>query len=274
MQLLTFPSHIPSYGNPGVGYNVFWRRTVLVLAGLAMAAIVMFFPRPPSANRHYRHVIAGVLRRHKDMYALFVTAWNNPRKDLVATAEAEAISNGEAVGAILGPLKLLKLEFSTSPFDAPTLIKICVLCQTINTSLMQLFHFSAKLPPHLKSRFGRLSSAFEESLIGEIMAVLTMAELSLKTGDPLPALLPTPLIARSLGLQSKLMRLSVGEDVVTTEMVLDEEFRKYCCVLGAFVQALTAIDEMVMAIKACCGETHVVDVENWPLLEDSEERTA
>ncbi|KAJ5456069.1 uncharacterized protein N7458_004333 [Penicillium daleae] len=33
-------THIAQYGNPGVSYNVFWHRLVLVLIGFAAALVV------------------------------------------------------------------------------------------------------------------------------------------------------------------------------------------------------------------------------------------
>lgn len=235
---------------------------------MAFTAVVMLFPRPPSASRHHRGVLARVIRSEKDLYALYTATWHHGHhKTLVATAEAELLKDGETLGSIMGPLKMLKLEFSTSNFDSDTLVRISLLCSTIGSSLMQMFHFSAHLPQRLRDRFERLSGAFKDTNIGDIMAVLTLVEQSLKTGDPLPSLLPVPLVARAINLQQKLLRLDKGEDVVSKEMILQEEFRRYCVVLGAYVQLLGACDELVMVVKRVCGETHVVDIENWPLLD-------
>jgi len=53
-------THIPSYGNPGVGYMVFWRRILLVLIGFTAAMIVTFFTKPPSGIRHYRRLLSRI----------------------------------------------------------------------------------------------------------------------------------------------------------------------------------------------------------------------
>lgn len=44
----------PTYGDPGVGYTIFWRRILLVLVGFGAATVVLFFPRPPSGSRPQR----------------------------------------------------------------------------------------------------------------------------------------------------------------------------------------------------------------------------
>lgn len=243
------------------------------MIGFGGSAVVMLIPRPPSASRHYRAVLAASIRNMKDLYALFVASWHNMPEGLLDTAVTETINAADTLGSLLGPIKMLKFEFSTTSFDSETLTKVTGLCMTINQALIQLFTFSTRLPPHLRRRFAALSGALEESVVGDVMAVLSLIEASLKTGDPLPAVLPVPLLARSLGLQRKLRKLESGEDFVNREMILDEDFRKYCVVVASFVQILGATDELVMIIKGASGETHVVDLEAWPLMSRDQSTT-
>jgi len=239
---------------------------LLVLVGFTASAIVMFFPRPPSASRHYRKIMAGTIRNMKDLYALFVASFSDPHEGLLDTVEKETLNIAETQLALIGPIKMLKLEFSSTNFDSDTLTRVNSLCMVINQAMVQLFLFSAKLPTRLRQRFVRLSGALDENIVGDIMAVLTLIEQSLKTADPLPALLPVPLTARCLGLQRKMKKLQSGEDVITRDMIMDEEYRKYCVVVSSFVQIVSVADELVMVVKEACGETHVVDVESWPLM--------
>lgn len=259
-------THIPSYGNPGVGYSVFWRRTLLVLIGFMASAIVIFVPRPPSASRHYRRVLSSTIRSSKDLYALYVTSWSHSYSDLKETSEKQILANGETLSSIAGPINLLKFEFSSSNFDAETLTHVTNLCMTINQNLSQLLIYSPLLPSHLKERFARLSGALDQLVIGDLMAVLTLVELSLQTGAPLPAVLPVPLIARCVGLNRAFARegsgtTGQGDRFLSREMVREEGFRKYCVVLSAFVQLLGAADELVWRVKMAVGETSAVDVE-------------
>lgn len=107
-------THIPNYGNPGVGYLIFWRRILLVLIGFTAAAIVTFFPKPPSGSRHYRRLLYENLLGVKDRYALFASTWRDPPSDLIEFAEKEGIASEEPLTSIAGPIKLTKFEFSTS----------------------------------------------------------------------------------------------------------------------------------------------------------------
>ncbi|KAE8153056.1 hypothetical protein BDV25DRAFT_45189 [Aspergillus avenaceus] len=80
-------THIPQYGNPGVGYTVFWRRLLLVLIGVVAATIVQIFPRPPSAARHICKTLSHTVRTLSDHYALLLSCWNRSRDDSKLLAE-------------------------------------------------------------------------------------------------------------------------------------------------------------------------------------------
>jgi hypothetical protein len=262
-------THIPSYGNPGVGYSVFWRRALLVMIGFTASAIVIFIPRPPSASRHYRRVLSSTIRSSKDLYALYVMSWSHEYSDLKETSEKQILTNSETLGAIAGLIGLLKLEFSSSNFDAETLTHVTNLCMTINQSLSQLLVYSNVLPQDQKERFARQTGALDERIIGDLMAVLTLVEQSLKTGDPLPAVLPVPLIARCVRLNRGSTRAEAGQRTLSIDTIREEGFRKYCVVLSAFIQLLGAADELVWRVKTAVGETSYVDVEQ-PFLSRNE----
>ena len=254
-------THIPNYGNPGVGYSVFWRRTLLVLIGFTASAIVIFFPRPPSASRHYRRMLSSSIRSSKDLYALYVASWSHEYEDLKETAEKQVLATSEQLSSIVGPIGMLKFEFSSSNFDAETLTHVTQSCMTINQNLSQLLVYSNLLPQDLKERFARMSGALDERIIGDLMAVLTLVEQSLKTSDPLPAALPVPLIARCVGLNRAFRNEESGKGSLTMETIKDEGFRRYCVVLSAFIQLLNATDELVWYVKSAVGETSYLDVE-------------
>lgn len=71
---------------------VSWRRVLLVLIGYTAAAIVTFFPKPPSGSRHVRRLLFKNLLGVKDRYALFASTWRDPSSDLIEIAEKEGIA--------------------------------------------------------------------------------------------------------------------------------------------------------------------------------------
>ncbi|KAH8897286.1 hypothetical protein GQ53DRAFT_743052 [Thozetella sp. PMI_491] len=254
-------THIPSYGNPGVGYTLFWRRVLLVMIGFAASTFVMFFPRPPSGSRHYRHVLSDQLSAIKDRYALFVSAWRSPPADLVEVVEKEGIVSDEVLTALVGPIRLTKFEFSTSNIDSATLSQVCDLCLSMNIHMTQLVLYVEKLPAELRSRFVYHTGAGDEGLVADLMAVISLIQQSLVSGEPIPAVLPVPLVGRALGLSRGTKRAERGpEETSAREQLGGETGGQWASVVNAFIRLLSDVDDLVMVVKKAVGETSHVDL--------------
>ncbi|KAJ5775457.1 uncharacterized protein N7511_000468 [Penicillium nucicola] len=254
-------THIPSYGNPGFGYNVFWRRLTLVLIGSAGALIVQLFPRPPSASRHICKSLSNVIRELSDHYALLLTCWGQGRDEGLA-AEQLALDLANSLTSLEGPIALLRFEFSSSPFDSDRLGQVKSLCQDLNQNLGRLLYLSASLPEHLQTRLARQAGLLDHRNIGDVMAVLAVIEQSLKTGDPLPEVLPTPLLKRC----HDFWNTRHVEITLSKELIRDQNYRRFCVAVSAYLKFLAAVDDLVLVMKGTLGESHIVDrelVHNW-----------
>lgn len=171
--------------SPTVGYSIFWRRVLLVLVGFAVATIVMFVPYPPSGSKHYRKILSDSMSNVKDQYALFASNWKDPPEDFVEVVEKEGIAAGVTLLESIQPIKLTKYEFSRSNIDSSTINQTVQLCMKMNQATTQLLLYTAKLPMDLRERFIARSGATDDSLMSEFMAVITLAQQSLISGDPL-----------------------------------------------------------------------------------------
>ncbi|KAF4155768.1 hypothetical protein CNMCM8927_004192 [Aspergillus lentulus] len=250
-------TQIPQYGNPGVGYNVFWRRLVLVFVGFAAALIVQIFPRPPSAARHICTSLSNTLRRLTDHYALLLSCWARPNND-PRMAELLSIEVAERLAALNGPIALLGLEFSSSRFDSASLRQVQALCQTLNQNLGRLLLLSATLPLELQERLARTSGVLEQRSIADVMAVLGVVAQAIKTGDPLPEVLPTPLTKRCYEFWRGAQLTEVMP--LQTELIREKAYRRYCVGVMAYLRMLAAVDELVMVVKGVLGEAHIVQL--------------
>ncbi|OJJ41506.1 hypothetical protein ASPWEDRAFT_167521 [Aspergillus wentii DTO 134E9] len=246
--------NIPAYGNPGVGYNVFWRRLVLVFVGLAASTIVQIFPRPPSAARHICKSLSNAMRSLTDHYALLLSCWGRSDRETGLIAEQISVDMAETLSNLDAPIALLKLEFSSSPFDSKTLSKVKCLCQDLNQNIGRLLYQSASLPPALQTRLSQTTGLLENRSISDIMAVLGVVEQSLKTGDALPELLPTPLVKRCHEFWVA-RHAGIGLEV---EQIREENYRRYCVAVSSYLKVLAAVDELVLVVKGVLGEAHVV----------------
>ncbi|CRG83633.1 putative protein C57A7,05 [Talaromyces islandicus] len=250
-------THIPQYGSPGVGYTVFYRRLTLALIGVGASIIVQILPRPPSASKHIRKSLSRSIRSLSDHYALLLSCWGHSRVDGKLLAESVTIQLTESLVMLDGPIALLRFEFSSSRFDSETLDIVKRLCHAMNLNLRRLLVLSGSLPHHFQDNLSRQTGLLDHRSIGEIMAVLGMCEQALKTEDAPPEILPTPLLRRAF----EYNRTRVGEFNVTPELVRDEEYRKFCVALSAYLKFLGSIDELVLVVKGVLGEAHLVSKE-------------
>ncbi|KAF6530531.1 hypothetical protein HZS61_001843 [Fusarium oxysporum f. sp. conglutinans] len=249
-------THNEPYGNPGKGYEIFWRRLTLVLIGLSGTFVTNFFPKPPSASRHYRHQLGKSLIGIRDQYALFVSNWEAPAQDLHAVAEEESL---KAIGDLLsisGPVKLTVFEFSSSNFDTHALGRVCQLCMLIQQSVTQLLIYTTRLSDAQRQSVILSTEKTKENMVVEVMAVLTMVQQALKTDDPLPAMLPTPLFTREVVFTRRRIQKVLDNSEFNKDYTMDNEgLRKYVVLLNALLQMFAALDELVLVVKSAVGET-------------------
>ncbi|CEL03559.1 hypothetical protein ASPCAL04712 [Aspergillus calidoustus] len=253
-------THTPTYGDPGVGYNVFWRRLLLVLIGIGAATIVQIFPRPPSAARHICKSLSRSFRTLSDHYALLLSCWNHPHADADGRALAEPIwmELTEILHLLEDPISNLRFEFSSSRFDSASLAQVRRICHVINNTLARLLVASSTLSPEYRTRLAQMTGFLDHRCIGEIMAVLGICEQSLRTGDAPPEILPTPLVRRALDYGRSFQNKNQAGYLLSTEMLRDEEYRGYCVALAAYIRFLGSVDDLVLVVKGVLGEAHLV----------------
>ncbi|KAF4332435.1 hypothetical protein FBEOM_13765 [Fusarium beomiforme] len=249
-------THEDPYGNPGKGFEVFWRRLVLVLVGLGATFITNSLPKPPSSNRHYRHLLSDSLSNIRDQYALFASNWKEPATDLRDVAEEEVLAAMEALFSVSGSIKLTVFEFSSSNFDTDTLSQIVQLCMLMHQAVAQLLVYATRLSEAQRAWVIPATGVTQQDMIPEIMAVLTMVQQTLKTDDPLPAVLHTPFLPRAIALSREQLTKLMHDNSIHNKYGVDSEgLRRYVMILNAFLQMLAALDELVLAMKKVVGES-------------------
>ncbi|KAJ0416722.1 hypothetical protein BJY00DRAFT_325978 [Aspergillus carlsbadensis] len=247
-------THNPTYGDPGVGYNVFWRRLLLVLIGIGAATVVQIVPRPPSAARHICKSLSRSFRTLSDHYALLLSCWSHPQPDARALAEPIWMELTEILHSLEDPIYNLRFEFSSSRFDSASLSQVRRICHLVNNTLARLLVASAILSPEYRHRLTQMTGMLDHRCIGETMAVLGICEQALRTGDAPPEILPTPLVRRAL----EYGRSHQTSYLLSTEMLKDEEYRRYCVALAAYIRFLGSVDDLLLVIKGVLGEAHLV----------------
>jgi len=272
-------NHLPSFGSPGTGYSVFWRRLLLVIVGFGATIIVQIFPAPPSATKHAAESLAAVVGSIATLYAQLVSTWVGlpanapavPHLTFDSTAADKAAEDTadyrmqktalkilEILSALESQVKVVGLEPSTSPFGQTSLTGIHAFLGSMTEDLSMMIGHLETLPSQFRERFKRQFAATNENLVADVLAVLAMLAASLRTGEPLPAVMPSPLIARSFALGR--MRSGPGSEVefLKKTMLQEESWPSYSVLTSSYITFLTRLDELVIFVKKAVGETYVI----------------
>ncbi|EED12637.1 conserved hypothetical protein [Talaromyces stipitatus ATCC 10500] len=250
--------HIAAYGLPGYGYTIFWRRLLLALIGLGASIIVQVLPRPVSATRHVSRALSNSISTLCDHYALLLSSLgesHNPGLQAVTGQLSIQLSGSLSELDVL--ITLIKIEISTTNFDSAALRKIKDLCVELNYSLGRLLYITSSLSIEYQELLSREVGLRSHHAIGDVMAVLGVIEQSLKTGDALPEVLPTPLVKRCF---DHWVKADMGL-IMSVTKARDEEYRKFCTALSSYLRFLAAVDDLVLVMKETLGEAHVVSRE-------------
>lgn len=250
--------HLPQYGSPGKGYQAFWRRLVTVLLGFLAATIVQLFPKPPSATGHVCKTLSNTIRTLSDYYALLLSHWSRANQEgpIGATAiEDLTLEVAEILASLNGSIALLKADFSAGPFGQAVLRQTQEQCQNMNQALGRLLYLSTTLPKEFQERLVTALGILDDGAIGNVMVVLAIVEQALRTGSPLPERLPVPLVRTCFESLSNAQHYKIE---LSTSLVRDENYRRYCVAVSSYLKFLSAIDDLVLSLKETLGERHVV----------------
>lgn len=253
--------HLKLYGLPGMGWTCFWKRMVEVFIGFAIAFLVQIFPTPPSGTRHICTTLANSIRTLSDQYALLLSHWGKAKqgkveqnKAISSVGERIHLDLSEILLMLEGPIDMLKLEITSSPFDADTLLKVRDQCHDLSQNLHRLLGLLSTMPIELQNQLVNSVGILDDRLIGDVMAVLGLVEQSLRTGCPLPERTPAPLVR----IFFDSWRVRTPSVMLSIELIQDENYRRYCVGVSAYLQMLSTIDDLVLILKGTLGECHVV----------------
>jgi hypothetical protein len=255
--------HLKQYGLPGMGWVAFWKRTVEVFIGFGIAFIVQIIPTPPSGTKHISKTLANAVRTMSDHYALLLSHWGRaePNKAIGSVGEKVSLELADALLTLDFPMEMLKMEITSSPFDADTLEKLRDYCQGLNQTIRRLLELVTTMPTEQQNYLVETVGILDDRIIGDVMAVLGLIEQSLRTGSPLPERTPAPLVR----IFFESWRNRSPSVILSTDLVRDENYRRYCVGMSTYLQFLSSIDDMVLILKATLGECHVIQQERVPV---------
>ncbi|KAL5631613.1 hypothetical protein ACGC1H_007212 [Rhizoctonia solani] len=249
-------THLPSQGNPGYGYQIFWRRVVLVLVGFAASFIMMLLP-PQSSRKALRLGTASTVSQISQLYGLLISSWLTVEEE----AEDEKVNGKEdhAEGnkptshpyekwqpafraklmSVASALAAQKMQMTTIKWErnirggwpAEHYEKLLETQFKMLSDLIQLAGALSVLSPQWRHRLLHKTSFLNPNLISDVMAIFGIVSMSLETGHPVHEVLPSNLLDRSIyhddqtrtvGERFKRFDRIDGEEAAESAPIIDE----------------------------------------------------
>ncbi|QRV93943.1 hypothetical protein RhiJN_21961 [Ceratobasidium sp. AG-Ba] len=216
-------TQLPSQGNPGYGYEIFWRRVVLVLVGFAASFIMMLLP-PQSSRKALRLSNASTISELAQAYGILISSWlageekeedKRAKGELSPEDEKRPLSRPYAKWApgfrakllsVAGHLGAQKMQMRTIKWErnirggwpAEHYEKLIEIQTTMVSDLIQLAGSLSSLSPTWRTRLLHKTAFLNPNLISDVMAIFGIVSMSLETGHPVHEVLPSNLLDRSL----------------------------------------------------------------------------
>lgn len=256
--------HVPVPGSPGSGFNVAWRRFVLVAVGVATAFIVSFLPPSTTIRRYQRRLLSTTCNELGSIYCAIISFANLRSEPEVQ----EIISSLTAIRSKLKRSVVLRTnviyEFSLrGRWPAQRYQKIMELQLQIAYSLSHLMSVIEHLEPAWTRALLKRTRFIDPNFQGDTLAVITMIASSLRTGEPLPQITPAPLIDRFMlryhGLD--VIHKESEEDYglprsLTLETLQNEQYLMFCVGVSTAFNIVNRLDRLMVAAKDIVGEQY------------------
>ncbi|GAA6043841.1 hypothetical protein JCM8097_007230 [Rhodosporidiobolus ruineniae] len=225
-------THIPSVGNPGVGYTLAWKRALLIVIGTGVGFIAMFLP-PQSSRVLVRRTHATCIHELGRVYTFIISAWL--REELEPNSSSSMVAE-EAEGGGFSPtarkaararMLALRVKLNTTRVaivQAPYEVSLrgdwpkeeyhalLSLQLQLLQALAQLGQALVRLDPEWRKALVHETAFLNQALIADVTSTFSLLSLALRQGSPLPQATPGPLLDRLLYHDHRLRLLSSPAD--------------------------------------------------------------
>ncbi|KAJ6502261.1 hypothetical protein C8R45DRAFT_818343 [Mycena sanguinolenta] len=264
--------YIVTPGSPGFGWEVAWRRFLLVTVGVVAAGIFSLLP-PSTTIRHYeRTTMATTVSELGTMYC-----------DIISFASSNhGMDSHEIVTALIAIRYKIRrsitlksnavYEFSLrGRWPAKRYQKIMELQLQLAYSLSHLFSIIENMDPSWTRAFLRRTRLLESDFQGDVLAVISMISTALRTGCALPQITPCPLIDRfqsHLGLH--VVHHDSEEDygipkTLNLETLQNEQYLMFCVGIATTYGIISRLDRLMVTVKEIVGEQYHIHGAGVPL---------
>ncbi|GAA5844609.1 hypothetical protein JCM11251_002242 [Rhodosporidiobolus azoricus] len=224
-------NYLPSVGNPGSGYELAWKRALLVVIGTGIAAVAMLLP-PASTRLLVRRTHATCMHELGRIYTIIISEWlreeqrYRPQEDqapssslpsgagsfspaLRKTARARMLALRVKLNSTRAAIVQAPYEISLrGDWPEDEYLRLLTLELALLQALAQLGQALVRLAPEWRRALVNETAFLNQPLIADVTSTFSLLSLALRQGSPLPQATPGPLVDRLLYHDRRLRLLS------------------------------------------------------------------
>ncbi|KZT35081.1 hypothetical protein SISSUDRAFT_1064765 [Sistotremastrum suecicum HHB10207 ss-3] len=256
------PQNLISIISGGFGWNVAWRRFLLVTIGVSSAFIFSLLPPSTTLRRYQRTTYATTTSEIGSLCCSIVSFANTQRQDRTPDILKSLI-------AIRAKLKRSLLIQTNIDYEISlrgrwprerykTILDIQMQVAYLLSHLMSVVeHLEPAWSLAFLNRVRFLDSDFQ----GDVLAVISMISTALRTGTPLPQITPCPLLDRFLLYHHGLNVIRKENDddyglprTLTLSTLENEQYMYFCVGVASTYGIVARLDRLMIATKELVGE--------------------
>ncbi|KAF4607640.1 hypothetical protein EYR38_001713 [Pleurotus pulmonarius] len=253
-------NYIVVAASPGSGWDVAWRRFLLVTVGVLFS----FFPPSTTIRSYQRTTLATTAAELGAIYCAIISFANAPKDD----ENQSIITSLIAVRSKLKRSIVLKAnvvyEFSLrGRWPGKRYQRVIELQLYIAYSLSHLMSVVEHMEPAWTRAFLRRTRFLDSDFQGDVLAVISMISTALKTGHPLPQITPCPLLDRYMERNHGLNVIHVDSEedyglprTLTLSTLENEQYLRFCVGASTAYSIMTQLDRLMVATKEIVGEQY------------------
>ncbi|KAF7311484.1 hypothetical protein MKEN_01050700 [Mycena kentingensis (nom. inval.)] len=265
--------NIVTFGKPGFGWDVAWRRFILVTSGVVAAGIFSLLPPSTTIRRYERTALATSTTELGTIYCDIISFASSQHGETdpqsIVTALIAIRSKITRSMALKGNVVY---EFSLKGrWPAKRYHKIMELQLQLSYSLSHLMSIVEHMEPAWTRAFLRRTRFLDSDFQGDVLAVISMISTSLRTGTPLPQITPCPLLDRFQTQYGLHVIHKDSEDdyglprQLTLETLQNEQYLKFCVGVATAYNIMSRLDRLMHQVKEVVGEQFHIHGAGLPL---------
>ncbi|KAI0070007.1 hypothetical protein K474DRAFT_1609486 [Panus rudis PR-1116 ss-1] len=260
-------THFP-FGFTYYGWELAWRRFIIVVAGVTAAFIFGFLPPSNTLRYYHRRVLATTVSELGSLYCSIVSFANTHRRQQSEVDRDSIVRSLIAIRMKLKRSMVLKTnivyEFSLrGQWPSERYQKILEIQLQIAYLLSHLMSVVEHLEPAWARAFLRRTRFLDSDFQGDVLAVITLISTALRTGNPLPQITPCPLLDRFMAYTHGLnvIRHEADDDyglprTMTIDTLENEQYLRFSVGVTTAFGIVSRLDRLMVATKELVGEQY------------------